>query len=95
MGNQTPQRLDLVSQAADACQKWLQAYLAMSALQDRAPFMGTLTDAELLGTNLQYLDAATVNEFFTNVFPEMRTWYTDTANTNRRRRVLNHMAPRV
>jgi hypothetical protein len=95
MGDQKNQRLNLVSQSADACKRFLAAYNDLVALMDRAPFLGTLTDPELQGTALAYLDAATVTEFFTQVVPSLRTNYLDTGNSGRNRRVLNQMTESV
>jgi hypothetical protein len=95
MGDQKKQRLNLVTQAADASRRFLEAYHDMVALRDRAPFLGTLTDADLQGTALAYLDAATVTEFFTPVMSALIATYTDAANSGRNRRVLNQMTESV
>lgn len=95
MGNQQSQRLNLCTQAADACQRWLEAYHDLIALMDRAPFLGGVTDADFLNSDLAYLDAAVVTELFTQVIPSLRTNYLDTANTGRNRRVLNQFTRSV
>ena len=95
MGDQRGQRLNLCSQAADACQRYLAAYHDLVALMDRAPFLGAVADADFQGSDLSHLDVAVVLELFTQVIPSLRTNYTDAGNTGRNRRVLNQFTKSV
>ena len=95
MGDQTKQRLNLCSQTEDACRRFLAAYHDLSQLLDRAPYMGTVTDADFQGTALAHLDAAVVLEVFQHVIPAFRATYADNANAGRNRRVLNQFAGSV
>ena len=95
MGDQKSQRLNLCSQAADACKRFLEAYHDLVTLMDRAPYVGAVADADFLNSDLSHLDAAVATELFAQVIPALRTNYLDAGNAGRNRRVLNQFTRSV
>ncbi len=96
MGDQTSQRQNLMSQAADACRDYLLALHKLNTLKDRAAFVGAAVDSDFVGTDLAHLDAAVCVELFQHVIPSLVANYTDAgANAGRNRRVLNQVAPTI
>lgn len=92
MPNQTPQRLDLATQAADACKQLLGAIHTLSNLAERRPFLGNFADADFIGSALSYLDAATIGTLLDFVVPNLITNYNDAANAGRNKQILNQVA---
>lgn len=91
--DQTTQRQNLASQAATACQKFIESLTALMSLGERRPFLGNFVAADFAGTALAYLDPATVATLFDFVVPSLKTNYEDAANGGRNRQVLQQMAP--
>lgn len=75
MGDQTSQRRDLVSQAADACKRLLGALHDLNNLIERKPSMGGFQAADFTGTDLAYLDVGTADLLFNRVGPAMIAAY--------------------
>lgn len=92
MGNQQPQRLDLATQAAAACTALLDALHTLNDLAERRPFLGNYADADFTGTNLSYLDAATIGTLFDFVVTNLMANYADAANSGRNKQILNQVA---
>jgi hypothetical protein len=90
--DQKPQRLDLASQAATACQKYIDALHTLQDLAERRPHLGNFQDSDFVGTDLAYLDAATIGSLFDFVVPDLSANYTDAANSGRNKQILNQVA---
>jgi hypothetical protein len=92
VGNQQPQRLNLATQAAAACQQLLQAIHTLSNLAERRPFLGAFVDADFAGSALSYLDAATLTTLTDIVVPRLMTAYADAGNGGQEKQILNQVA---
>lgn len=95
MANQVAQRLNLASQAAEACRDYLDALHRLQNLAERRPFLGNFADADFAGTALAYLDAGTAGVLFDFVVPALLAGYADAANGGRNKQVLNQVAPNL
>ena len=92
MGNQVTQRLNLATQAADACKQFLDAYNQLVALAARRPFLGNFADADFTGTSLAYLDAGTIGVLFDAVVPNLTTASNDAGNGGQMKQILQQVA---
>jgi hypothetical protein len=92
MGNQTRQRLDLATQAAEASSRLLNALADLRDLAERRPYLGNFVDADFTGTELAYLDAGAVGTLFDFVVPDLLTNLADAGNGGRNRQILHQVA---
>jgi hypothetical protein len=92
MGDQKNQRLDLATQAADACRQYLDALHTLRDLAERRPYLGNFADNDFSDSSLAYLDAGTVGTLFDLVVPDLLTAYADAGNGGRAKQIVNQVA---
>src|SRR5262245_54684820 len=89
---QKPQRQNLATQAAQLCADLRKTLGQLQGLADRRPFLGNFEEADFVGTDLSYMDPATLGTLFDFVVPSLMTNYNDAANGGRNKQVINQVS---